>query len=122
MAQNIAFISATPVLASLDIARSVDFFCSRLGFTKLYAEQGSYGVITRGSVGLHFWACNEAHIAENTSCRVQVSGIEALYAQCQAHGIVHPNAPLADKPWGSREFAIVDPDRNLVTFSEHLQT
>ena len=35
-----------------------------------------------------------------------------------AAGIVHPNGALADKPWGTREFAILDPDGNLLTFSQ----
>lgn len=119
MSTDTRFVSATPVLASLDIARSVAFYGDQLGFTSLYAEQGVYGVVMRGAVSLHFWACGERHIAENTSCRVRVDGIDALYADCVARAIVHPNAPLADKPWGSREFAIVDPDGNLVTFVEH---
>jgi catechol 2,3-dioxygenase-like lactoylglutathione lyase family enzyme len=122
MANEISFLSATPVLASLDIQRSVDFYCSRLGFTALYARQGEYGVITRGAVSLHFWACNERHIAENTSCRIQVEGIDTLFAECDALGIVHPKAPLETKPWGTTEFAIVDPDGNLVTFAERHAT
>ena len=118
MSTDTQFISATPVLASLDIARTVAFYREQLGFSVLYAEQDAYGVVMRGSVSLHFWACKDRHIAENTSCRVRVDGIDALYADCLARAIVHPNAPLAAKPWGAREFAIVDPDGNLVTFAE----
>jgi catechol 2,3-dioxygenase-like lactoylglutathione lyase family enzyme len=32
--------------------------------------------------------------------------------------MVHPNATLEDKPWGTREFAVLDPDGNLITFYE----
>lgn len=110
------FISATPVLASLDIERSVGFFCKQLGFTKHYAEQGVYGVVSRGAVHVHFWACKEQHIAENTSCRLRINGIDAFFDKCLSLGIVHPNAHLQDKPWGTREFAVLDPDGNLVTF------
>ncbi len=110
--------SATPVLASLDIARSVEFFCTKLGFSALHVAPGVYGVVTRNEVQIHFWACADRSIAENTSCRVRVSGIDALYAQIEPLGIVHPHAPLANKPWGTREFGILDPDGNLVTFAE----
>ncbi|MBL8448082.1 MAG: VOC family protein [Zoogloeaceae bacterium] len=113
-----AFISATPVLASLDIQRSVEFFATRLRFTVLHAEQGVYGIVGQGGVHVHFWACADRRIAEATSCRLRVTGIAELYAQCREHGIVHPRAALADTPWGSREFAILDPDGNLVTFHE----
>lgn len=118
MTEPTRFVSATPVLASLDIERSVAFYCARLGFTTVHVQQGVYGIVTRGAVQLHFWACTERHIAENTGCRVRVEGIEALFAQCAAFGIVHPNAPLESRPWGTREFGVLDPDGNLVTFAE----
>lgn len=44
--------------------------------------------------------------------------MKALYARCQQHGIVHPNAPLDPKPWGTVEFAINDPNGNLVYIYE----
>jgi catechol 2,3-dioxygenase-like lactoylglutathione lyase family enzyme len=113
------FLSATPVLASLDIERSIAFYTSKLGFTALHVEQGVYGVVTRNNISLHFWACDDRRIAEATSCRIRVTDIDALYAECRPHNIVHPNAPLEDKPWDSREFGILDPDGNLITFAEH---
>jgi len=118
MSTPIHFIAATPVLASLDIERSAEFFSSKLGFTKVYVVQAEYGIVSNGAVQIHFWACNDRHISEATSCRVQVQGIGDLHTQCASHGIVHPNAPLASKPWGTMEFAILDPDGNLVTFYE----
>jgi catechol 2,3-dioxygenase-like lactoylglutathione lyase family enzyme len=113
------FLSATPVLASLDIERSIAFYTAKLGFTALHVEQGVYGVVTRDNISLHFWACDDRKIAEATSCRIRVTEIDALYAECRAHHIVHPNAPLENKPWDSREFGILDMDGNLITFAEH---
>jgi catechol 2,3-dioxygenase-like lactoylglutathione lyase family enzyme len=112
------FISATPVLASLDIRRSVDFMVSKLGFSEAYAEQGKYGITDNGPVSIHFWACTEPSIAKATSCRVQVINIKELHQHCHEQGIVHPNAPLKTTPWGDREFAVLDPDGNLITFHE----
>jgi catechol 2,3-dioxygenase-like lactoylglutathione lyase family enzyme len=115
---DLRLISATPVLASLDIRRSTEFFASKLGFNPLYSEQGVYGIVGLGPVRVHFWACSNPEIAEATGCRIQIEGIDALYLRCCEYLIVHPNAPLTTKPWGSREFAILDPDRNLITFHE----
>jgi catechol 2,3-dioxygenase-like lactoylglutathione lyase family enzyme len=112
------FLQAVPVLASLDIRRSVDFFVQQLGFAQVHAEQGVYGIVARDQVELHLWACDDRRIAEATGCRIQVSGIDALHARCKGAGIVHPNAPLGARPWGTREFAVLDPDGNLVTFVE----
>lgn len=119
MSEPVQFVSATPVLASLDIERSVEFFVSRLGFTKIYAEPGAYGIVANGPVHIHFWACNDRKIAEATGCRVQVEAIADLYAVCVRHGIVHPNGSLSLKPWGTREFAMLDSDGNLVTFYQN---
>ncbi len=112
------FISATPVLPSLDIERSVEFFVSGLGFAKVRVSQGEYGIVSNGAVQIHFWACTDRRIAEATGCRVQVHRINELYAHCASQAMVHPNAALDTKPWGTREFAILDPDGNLITFYE----
>jgi len=51
-----------------------------------------------------------------TMYRLEVRGIAALYGACCEAGIVHPNAPLDRKSWGTDEFALSDCDGNLVTF------
>lgn len=65
------FVSATPLPASLDIERSVEFYCSRPGFAQIHVQQASHGIVSRGAVHGHCWACAERHIAENTGCRVR---------------------------------------------------
>jgi hypothetical protein len=62
MPKTVEFIIATPVLASLNIERSVDFFCSKLGFVKVHADQGTYGIVSSGPVSIHFWACTDRRI------------------------------------------------------------
>jgi len=114
-------IAATPVLASLDIERSVGFFVEKLDFETIHAIQGQYGIVRKGPVGIHFWACSDPAIPRATSCRIEVLGIDGLFRTCEALGIVHPHAALELKPWGNKEFAILDPDGNLVTFHESLR-
>ncbi len=110
--------SASPVLASLDIERTVAFYCSQLGFSRVYVEAGVWGIVSRDAVQIHFWPCSEPHVAENTSCRVYVAGIDQLYREFEPRGVVHPKATLQSKPWGSREFGVLDLDGNLITFAE----
>lgn len=115
------FLAATPVLASLDIERTAAFFETALGFAKIYVAQGEYGVVSRGNVSIHLWACNDKRIAEATGCRVRVTEVKDLYRHCKNLGIVHPNAHLEKKPWGTIEFAILDPDGNLIAFHEDIE-
>ena len=74
-------------------------------------------MISRDSVDLHFWLTADPAIPKLTGCRVNVDGINALYAEFRLLDIIHPNDPLGDKPWGLREFSIVDVDGNLLAFS-----
>jgi hypothetical protein len=109
-------VAAIPKLASLDIERSLTFF-ERLGFKRLHASR-EYGVARRDSVSIHFWLCSDARTPQETGCRISVEGIDELFSTFSKLGIIHPNGQLEPKPWGSREFSILDTDGNLVTFNE----
>jgi hypothetical protein len=76
--------------------------------------------MSRGCIQLHFWHCSDKYIAQNTSCYVYVTNIEPLYAEYKASGIIHPNGPLKEQPYGMKEFAILDADGNLIKFGEVL--
>lgn len=110
-------ITAIPKLASLDIERSVAFF-ERLGFRRLGVSYPDYGMVGCDGAQIHFWLCSDRRIAENTACRIEVEGIEELYARYVAMDVIHPNGALAFKPWGVWEFSVLDPDGNLVTFQQ----
>lgn len=113
-----AFISAVPVLASLDMARTVAFYVRVLNAKAVYVQPGEYGIVSLGGLELHFWACQAPEIPKQTSCRIQVTGIAALHAQCLAGNAVHPNGGLRNQPWGTQEFSLLDEDGNCVTFYE----
>ena len=112
------FISTTPVLASLDMARTVAFYERVLGAKTLHAEAKAYGIVSLGGLELHFWACDDAAIPQLTSCRIRVSGIAELHEQCRLHNAVHPNGSLRCQPWGTQEFSLLDEDGNCITFYE----
>lgn len=119
---DVVFTGAIPILASTDIDRWVAFYVERLGFTALMRQAGAYAVVVRDAVSLHARAWDDPALPPQLHCRLRVSGVAALHAHCAALGLVDPASPLADQPWGSREFGIVDPDGNHVTFTEPLDT
>jgi catechol 2,3-dioxygenase-like lactoylglutathione lyase family enzyme len=114
-------LKAVPVLPSLDLERSVNFFVSKLGFEEIHLERGEYAIVDCDKIEIHFWACDDKKIPEVSSCRIEASDIAALYAHCEREKIVHPNGALADKPWGTKEFSVLDPDGNLITFFEYVE-
>jgi len=58
----------------------------------------------------------ESFLAGTASCRIAVPDVDALHEALRPLGVLHPNAPLRDEWYGAREFGVLDPDRNLITF------
>ena len=118
------FLAAVPALPVSDEARAVAFLENALGFVQLRHQGRGLGILRRDAVELHVWVADgsapgaERHLAGSASCRIQVSGIDALYRHCRQLGVVHPNAALTEQWWGSREFGVLDPDNNLITVYE----
>lgn len=117
-------LAAIPAFPVSDVARSLPFYRDRLGMTIRYQED-EFLILARDAFEVHLWAANkpdipgaEPFVAGTASCRVQVSGVDILYAELLPLGVVHPNGPIGNKPWGTREFAVLDPDNNLITFFE----
>lgn len=111
---------AAPVLASLNMANTLHFYASKLGFEISYSDE-NYGIVHRDEIQLHFWKCNDKIHPENTSCYVYVDEIELLYEEMQQANVVHPNGKLEEKPWGMKEFAITDEDGNLIRFGRNIE-
>jgi len=51
-------------------------------------------------------------------CYFRVTGIEELYEEYSRRRIIHPNGPLEAKPWGQKEFAVLDLNGALLRFGE----
>ena len=108
------FDRAMPVLASLDIAASLDFF-HRLGFETHDFGDSSYGIAIREHIEIHFWLCADRHVAENTSCYVRVNDIHALRADFAERIDV---GKIVETPWGMDELHVYDPSGCLVKFGQ----
>ena len=108
------FDRAMPVLASLDIAASLDFF-HKLGFETHDFGDSNYGIAIREHIEIHFWLCADRHIAENTSCYVRVNDIHALRSDLAGRIDV---GDVVETPWGMDELYVQDPSGNLVKFGQ----
>jgi catechol 2,3-dioxygenase-like lactoylglutathione lyase family enzyme len=111
-----SFGKAIPILASLDIARTLTFFREALGFRTSHLESFSYGTAVRDAVEIHFWLCNDKHIVESTSCYVRVDDIDALHAELASK--LPDLQDVAKTAWGMDELYVVDPDGNLIKFGQ----
>lgn len=82
------------------------------------ARYPDYGIVARDDVQIHFWLTDDTDIPKATSCRIDVVGVDQLYVEMSASGVVHPNGPLTEQPWGLREFAVLDDDGNMIKFGQ----
>ena len=108
------FDRAIPVLASLDIAASLDFF-HRLGFETHDFGDHNYGIAIREHVEIHFWLCADRRVTEDTSCYVRVNDIRALRADFAKRIDV---GEVVETPWGMDELYVWDPSGSLVKFGQ----
>jgi hypothetical protein len=112
------FISAVPIIPARETGASAAWYRDKLGFEIFHVEP-QYGIVGRGEAWIHFWGPSGIPPDKSdTMIRVGVRGIDDLYEHCRSEGIVHPNAPLEETPWGFQEFTVIDHDGNLLTFFE----
>lgn len=97
------------------------FYVEYLGFTDISAsDYPDYILLSRDGLELHFFL----HPALDPSTNygqvyIRVEGIDSLFAEFlqKKTPIQHS---LASKPWGQREFSLLDSDHNSLTFGESL--
>ena len=113
-----------PILPSRSLEATLAFY-RKLGFTGDIHPHGGYVILTRGTVELHF--IPHPALRPETSCAacyLRVSDVAALHRAFSALALPAAGIPridaLQDKPWGLREFAIVDPDGNLLRIGQVL--
>lgn len=98
-----------------------DFYISKLGFKQFgSADYDGYLMLEKDQIQIHFFEFNALDPKENYGqVYIRTNGIDELYQSFIANKVaIHPNGKLHTKPWGQREFAVLDPDNNLLTFGE----
>ena len=110
-----------PKLPMRDKAATRDFYLHKLGFQEVgSADYDGYLMMERDNVQLHFFAFSDLDPAVNYGqVYIRTDEIEELYQSLLANRVsIHPAGHLQTKPWQQREFSLLDPDHNLVTFGQ----
>ena len=108
-----------PKLPMRDVQRTKAYYLDALGFN-LIGDYGDYLMLRKDQVEIHFFEFKTLHPEENYGqVYIRTDNIDALYAQLLENKVaIHPNGALQTKAWGQREFALLDPDNNLLTFGQ----
>jgi catechol 2,3-dioxygenase-like lactoylglutathione lyase family enzyme len=112
--------SINPKLPMRSKATTQKFYVE-LGF-EVIGDYDGYLMIRKDQIEIHFFEFKELNPKENYGqVYIRADNIDKLYQSFLAKNIpIHPNGPLQTKPWGQREFALLDPDTNLLTFGQSI--
>ena len=111
-----------PILGTRDINRAIEFYTQRLGFQLAFADSTdppNYVGFRRDAVELHMQFQFE-HEMSAIRLRFVVEDPDALFNEYGQRGVECSADGVRDTPWGTREFALYDLDRNALTFYNHL--
>jgi uncharacterized glyoxalase superfamily protein PhnB len=125
-----------PALPVRNVAAAVAYYRERFGFDARH-EDGDFAVLARDDAVLHLWGATdddwrsrenldrnpicsgaESFLAGTASCRIEVTDVDALFTELQSAGVLHDvsRTSVTDTDFGTREFATLDSDGNLLTF------
>ncbi len=117
--------SATPIFFVSNVPATAAFFRDKLGFQTdfLYGDPPFYGSVSRDGVCIHLRFVHGPNLFPQQAAQegslilatVEVSDVEALYAEFQGRGVAFPQ-PLLRQAWGGTDFHVCDPDGNVFSF------
>lgn len=104
-----------------DKSATKDFYLNKLGFIEL-GDYGDYLLIKKDDIEIHFFEFKDLDPKENYGqVYIRTSDIDYLYQSLLDSKVdIHPNGSLQSKPWGQKEFSLLDPDNNLLTFGQDI--
>lgn len=110
-----------PKIPMRNKAITKEYYINKLGFEdSRTADYDGYLMIQKDNIQIHFFEFKELDPKENYGqVYIRTDGIENLYQSFVNKKIeIHPNGHLQTKPWGQKEFSLLDPDNNLLTFGQ----
>ena len=126
---------AIPALPVRDVAAAVEHYEGKFGFEAVHQDTG-FAVLVRDDARIHLWessdeawrerddlrerpVCSgaESFLSGTASCRIEVTDVDGLFEELSAAGVLHYTVTgVRDTDFGTREFATVDRDNNLIEF------
>jgi catechol 2,3-dioxygenase-like lactoylglutathione lyase family enzyme len=106
-----------PKLPMRDKAATRHFYIDALGFRQFGGDYNDYLMVEKDGIQIHFFQHTELNPAENYGqVYIRTNNIDEWYRFVQSKEV--KAMPLQTKPWGQKEFALLDPDNNLLTFGQ----
>jgi hypothetical protein len=107
-----------PKLPMRDKARTREFYIDTLGFQQFGHDYHDYLMVQKDNAQIHFFEFKDLDPKENYGqIYIRTDDIDNLYQSMLDKKVaIHPAGDLQTKPWRQKEFSLLDPDNNLLTF------
>jgi catechol 2,3-dioxygenase-like lactoylglutathione lyase family enzyme len=107
-----------PILNIKNFAVSLDYYVSKLGFTKKWdwGAPPTFGCVVRGKVEIFF--CEGGQGQAGMWMSIFVDDVDALHQEYQKSGAMIRLKPT-NMPWGTREMNVEDPDGHRFRMGSH---
>ncbi len=113
--------SINPKLPMRNKKITMDFYLNKLDF-QLFGSPDfdGYLMVEKDNIQIHFFEFKDLVPTENYGqVYIRSNNIDDFYQSLLDKKIqIHPNGQLEIKPWGQKEFSVLDPDNNLLTFGQ----
>lgn len=110
-------IAIHPKLPMKDVSLTKDFYLNKLKF-ELLGDYGNYLIVGKDKIEIHFFEYKDLDAETNYGqVYIRTNDIDAFYRNLLNNKI---NGHVENKPWGQREFSLLDPDNNLLTFGQNI--
>jgi len=109
-----------PKLPMRDKALTKEFYINKLDFQQFGNDYEGYLMVQKDNVQIHFFEFKELDPKENYGqVYIRTNDIENLYQSILDKKVaIHQAGNLQTKPWRQKEFSLLDPDNNLLTFGQ----
>jgi len=110
-----------PKLPMRDKTVTSNYYIDQLGFKYIGSDDfEQYLIVEKDNLQIHFFEYKGLDPKENYGqVYIRSSNVTKLYQDLIDKKVaIHPNGHLKTKPWGQIEFALLDPDNNLLTFGQ----
>lgn len=110
-----------PKLPMRNKAATKAFYINHLDFLEYgSADFDGYLMVQKDNIQIHFFECKDLDPKENYGqVYIRTDDIDKYYQSLlDKKTSIHPNGHLQIKAWGQKEFSILDPDNNLLTFGQ----
>lgn len=96
-------------------------YYENLGFVQFGGDFVDYLMMQKDEIEIHFFLYKDLDPVENYGqIYLRTNNIHEIYQTFLDQKVaIHPNGNLQIKPWGQKEFSLLDPNGNLLTFGEN---